>query len=177
MEETAGHSVTGTSQALSARERATVGNSRARCPPLMSGGNIVPQPRLSMRKVKEVRRPHYELRLGQRQIRPLLLDLSEHRPRLLEAGRNAGLPWPLPPDCDEGPDRRPPVRRTCGSAARLSPDRTDYDSVPYQLKGRQSSKDSSKPSSHWNAKRVVNRSALRRFLLTVGCLGFRSRGA
>ena len=33
-----------------------------------------------MRKVKEVRRLHYELRLGQRQIRPLLLDLSEHRP-------------------------------------------------------------------------------------------------
>ncbi len=61
----------------------------------------MPQPRLSMRKVKEIRRLHYELRLGQRQIRPLLLDLSERRPRLLEAGRNAGLPWPLPPDCDE----------------------------------------------------------------------------
>ena len=34
-------------------------------------------------------RIHYERGLGQRQILPLLPDLAEHRPRLLEAGRNA----------------------------------------------------------------------------------------
>ena len=34
----------------------------------MSGGNIVPQPRLSMRKIKEVLRLHYELGLGQHQL-------------------------------------------------------------------------------------------------------------
>ena len=118
----------------------------------------MPQPRLSMRKVKEVFRLHYELRLGQRQIRPLLLDLSEHRPRLLEADRNAGLPWPLPLDWDEaqleerlfgGRVARPPGHR------RAEP---GYYSLPYQLVARQSSKDSRKPSSRWNANRVVKAS-------------------
>ncbi len=111
------------------------GQSEVTMPSTDEWRNFVPQPRLSMRKVKEVLRPHHKRELGQRQIRPLLLDLSGHRPRLLKAGRNAGLPWPLPPDCDDaqiekrlfgGRVARPPGHR------RTEP---DYDSVPLSARG------------------------------------------
>ncbi len=67
----------------------------------MSGGNIVPQKRLSMRKTKEVLRLHYELGLGQRQIARCCSISQSTVHDYLRRAESAGLQWPLPPDCDE----------------------------------------------------------------------------
>ena len=90
-----------TSRALSATERATLDSRAPRCPPLMSGGNIVPQPRLSMRKIKEVLRLHYELGLGQHQIARCCSISQSTVHGYLKRAESASLSWPLPPDCDE----------------------------------------------------------------------------
>ena len=62
----------------------------------------MPQKRLSMRKIKEVLRLHYELRLGQRQIARCCGIGQSTVHDYLKRAAAADLKWPLPADCDEG---------------------------------------------------------------------------
>ena len=54
-----------------------------------------------MRKIKEVLRLHYELGLGQRRIARCCSISRSTVHGYLQRAETAGLPWPLPPDCDE----------------------------------------------------------------------------
>ncbi len=60
----------------------------------MSGGNTVPQPRLSMHKIKEVLRLHYELGLGQRQIARCCSISQSTVHDYLKRAEAASLSWP-----------------------------------------------------------------------------------
>ena len=62
----------------------------------------MPQKRLSMRKIKEVLRLHFELGLGQRQIARCCSIGQSTVHDYLRRAEAAGLEWPLPPECDDG---------------------------------------------------------------------------
>src|SRR5258708_23322472 len=76
-------------------------SSGAKWTPLTGGGKLVSQETVSMRKVKEVLRLRFGLRLQQNQIARSCSIGQATVHRYLEKAAAAGLTWPLPDDLDE----------------------------------------------------------------------------